>query len=88
MKAILVSSFGPPEVLRPTELPDPAPGPGEVALDVTCAAVGLIDVFIRRGCTVTGPACRNRHTCPGWRWQARCVPWAKALPGSRSASPW
>jgi NADPH:quinone reductase-like Zn-dependent oxidoreductase len=49
MKAIQVSSFGAPEVLRLTELPDPAPGPGEVAVDVTCAAVGLIDVFIRQG---------------------------------------
>ena len=26
MKAILVSSFGAPEVLRVAELPDPAPG--------------------------------------------------------------
>jgi NADPH:quinone reductase len=46
MKAIQVSSFGPPEVLRLTELPDPAPGPGEVAIH---AAIGLIDVFIRQG---------------------------------------
>lgn len=49
MKAIQVSSFGAPEVLRLTELPDPVPGPGEVAIDVTHAAVGLIDVFIRQG---------------------------------------
>jgi len=49
MKAIQVSGFGPPGVLRVTELPDPAPGPGEVAIDVTHAAVGLIDVFIRQG---------------------------------------
>jgi len=49
VKAIQVSGFGPPEVLRLTELPDPAPGPGEVAIDVTHAAVGLIDVFIRQG---------------------------------------
>ena len=48
MKAIQVSSFGAPEVLRLAELPDAAPGPGEVAIDVTCAAVGLIDVFIRQ----------------------------------------
>jgi NADPH2:quinone reductase len=49
MQAIQVSSFGAPEVLRLIELPDPAPGPGEVAVDVTRAAVGLIDVFIRQG---------------------------------------
>ena len=49
MKAIQVSSFGAPEVPRLAELPDPAPGPGEVAIDVTHAAVGLIDVFIRQG---------------------------------------
>lgn len=48
MKAIQVSSFGAPEVLPVAELPDPAPGPGEVAVDVTHAAVGLIDVFIRQ----------------------------------------
>ena len=47
MKAIQVSSFGAPEVLRLTELSDPAPGPGEVAIDVTCAAAGLIDVFAK-----------------------------------------
>jgi NADPH2:quinone reductase len=51
MKAIQVSSFGAPEVLRLTELPDPAPGPGEVVY----AAVGLIDVFIRQGLYLTGP---------------------------------
>jgi threonine dehydrogenase-like Zn-dependent dehydrogenase len=49
MKAIQVRSFGPPEVLRLTELRDPGPGPGEVTIDVTQAAVGQIDVFRRRG---------------------------------------
>ena len=42
MKAIQVSSFGAPEVLRVAELPDPAPGPGEVAVDVTHAASASI----------------------------------------------
>ena len=42
MRAIQVSSFGAPEVLRLAELPDAAPGPGEVAINVTHAAVGLI----------------------------------------------
>jgi NADPH:quinone reductase-like Zn-dependent oxidoreductase len=53
MKAIQVRSFGPPEVLRLTELRDPGPGPGEVTIDVI-HAVGLIDVFRRRG------LCRDR----------------------------
>jgi NADPH:quinone reductase-like Zn-dependent oxidoreductase len=49
MKAIQVTRFGGPEVLALADLPDPAPGPGQVAIDVTHAAVGLIDVYIRQG---------------------------------------
>lgn len=49
MKAVQVTRYGTPEVLDLVELPEPAPGPGEVAVDVTHAAVGLIDVLIRRG---------------------------------------
>jgi len=88
MKAILVSGFGPPEVLRLTALPDAAPGrarspstsPTRQSACSTCSA--------GRGCTVTGPGCRNHRTCLAWRWPARCVPWATARPGSTSASPW
>ncbi|MEV6841880.1 zinc-binding dehydrogenase [Actinoplanes sp. NPDC051411] len=49
MKAIQLTSFGGPEVLTPTDLPDPEPGPGQIAIDVTHAAVGLVDVYIRQG---------------------------------------
>lgn len=49
MKAVQVSRFGGPDVLALTELPDPEPGPGRIAIDVTHAAVGLIDVYIRQG---------------------------------------
>jgi NADPH:quinone reductase len=49
MKAVQVTRFGDPTVLAVVDLPDPAPGPGQVAIDVTHAAVGLIDVFFRRG---------------------------------------
>ncbi|MBO0815145.1 MAG: hypothetical protein J2P30_08365 [Actinobacteria bacterium] len=65
MKATLVSSFGPPEVLRLTQLPDPVPGPGEVALDVTHAAAGLIDVFIRQGLYRDRPGLPQRPYVPG-----------------------
>jgi NADPH2:quinone reductase len=36
-------------VLALTDLPDPIPGPGEIAIDVSHAAVGLIDLLFRRG---------------------------------------
>ncbi len=49
MHAAVVTTFGPADVLELTELPDPAPGPGQVAIDVTHAAVGLIDVYVRQG---------------------------------------
>ncbi|TKK89579.1 zinc-binding dehydrogenase [Herbidospora galbida] len=49
MKAVRVTRYGAPDVLEMTEVPVPVPGDGEVAIDVTHAAVGLIDVLIRRG---------------------------------------
>ncbi|MFJ1768080.1 zinc-binding alcohol dehydrogenase family protein [Amycolatopsis sp. NPDC088138] len=49
MKAVQATAFGDPSVLSVVDLPDPAPGPGEIAIDVTHSAVGLIDVFFRKG---------------------------------------
>lgn len=49
MRAAVVARFGGPEVFELTEPPDPVPGPGQVAIDVTYAAVGLIDIYIRQG---------------------------------------
>ena len=49
MRAAVVTRFGAPDVIQMSEIPDPAPGSGEVSIDVTHAAVGLVDVFIRQG---------------------------------------
>jgi NADPH2:quinone reductase len=49
MKAIIISTFGDPEVLIETEMPAPHPGPGQVSINVTHSAVGLVDSFFRRG---------------------------------------
>ncbi|MGQ4511974.1 zinc-binding dehydrogenase [Streptomyces sp. DW26H14] len=49
MKAVQVSRFGEPGVLALADLPDPVPGPGQLTIDVTHAAVGLVDVYIRQG---------------------------------------
>jgi NADPH2:quinone reductase len=49
MRAIQVSSFGGPEVLTPTDLPDPAPGPGQVVVGLAAADVIFLDTLLRGG---------------------------------------
>ena len=49
MKAVQAVQFGSPSVLVLADLPDPKPGAGQIAIDVTHAAVGLIDILFRRG---------------------------------------
>jgi NADPH:quinone reductase len=49
MKAIEISTPGPPEVLRQVERPDPEPGPGEVLIDVAAAGVNRPDLTQRQG---------------------------------------
>lgn len=47
MRAIVVTEPGGPEVLRPVELPDPQPGPGEVLVRLRTAALNRRDVWTR-----------------------------------------
>lgn len=49
MRAIVIKSFGGPEVLEPAELPDPSPGPGEVLLRVRACALNHLDFWVRNG---------------------------------------
>jgi NADPH2:quinone reductase len=49
MRAVQVRSFGPPEVLAVTDLPDPVAGPGQVVIGVEVAEVLLLDAMIRAG---------------------------------------
>ncbi|AXB45206.1 quinone oxidoreductase family protein [Amycolatopsis albispora] len=43
MRAVQVTEFGGPEVLKLVELPDPEPGPGEVLIEVDHAGVNYAD---------------------------------------------
>lgn len=43
MRAIQITEFGGPEVLVPTELPDPKPGQGELLVDVALSGVNFAD---------------------------------------------
>lgn len=49
MKAIRVSAFGGPEVLKLEDVAQPAPGPGEVLVRVKAVGVNPVDVSIRNG---------------------------------------
>jgi len=49
MKAIEISTFGGPDVLRLAERPMPVPGPGEVLIKVVAAGVNRPDVIQRYG---------------------------------------
>lgn len=49
MKAIVCDAFGPPSNLQYKEMPDPAPGPGEILLDVHACSVNFPDTLIIQG---------------------------------------
>jgi NADPH:quinone reductase-like Zn-dependent oxidoreductase len=49
MKAILLESHGGPEALRPADVPDPQPAPGEALVRVRACALNHIDLWLRKG---------------------------------------
>ncbi len=48
MKAVRFHEQGPPSVLQLDDVADPAPGPGEVLLDVRAAGINHLDIWVRR----------------------------------------
>ncbi len=49
MRAVQVTKAGGPDVLEVVDVDDPAPGPGEVLVDVAAAGVNYIDTYQREG---------------------------------------
>ncbi|MCD0484854.1 zinc-binding dehydrogenase [Streptacidiphilus sp. ASG 303] len=65
MHAMTISEFGGPQVLVPVDLPDPRPGAGQISIDTSHAAVGLVDVFFRRGDLADRPGFPRPPFVPG-----------------------
>lgn len=67
MRAVVIRSFGGPEVLETAEVPSPAPGPGQVLIRVEAAAVNPVDLMTRSGVLAeAGVMPRREQTGLGW----------------------
>jgi len=68
MRAVGLTEFGGPDVLRPLQLPVPRPGPGEVRIRVRAAAVTPSDTLIRAGLLAHRllEECVEPPFVPGW----------------------
>jgi len=49
MRAVVITEPGGPDVMKVAEVPDPAPGPGEVLVDIVAAGVNRADIMQRQG---------------------------------------
>ena len=49
MKAIVITAYGPPQVLAVTELPDPVPAAGEVLIRVAAFGLNHAEAYMRSG---------------------------------------
>lgn len=49
MRALVIPSHGPPEILTVQQRPDPRPGPGEVLVRVRAAGINFADLMARSG---------------------------------------
>jgi hypothetical protein len=49
MRAVVIETYGGPEVLHVADLPVEEPGPGELLIDVRAAGVGFSDLLFRMG---------------------------------------
>ena len=68
MKAIEISSFGAPEVLRVTERPQPVAGTGDLLIRVAASGVNRPDVLQRMGHYPVPP---GASTCRVSKWPAK-----------------
>ena len=84
VRAVVCNELGPPSLLRVEERPDPAPGPGEVAVAVEAAGVNFVDGLFVGGAVPDQAAASP--SCRGPRWPGGSSRSGPVSPGSRPAS--
>jgi NADPH:quinone reductase len=70
MRAVVLESYGEPDVLTLRDVPDPEPGPEEVVVEVVATALNRADLLQRRG-FYPGPP--MDHEIPGMELSGRIV---------------
>jgi NADPH2:quinone reductase len=70
MRAVVLESYGEPDVLTIREVPDPVPGPEEVVVEIAATALNRADLLQRRG-FYPGPP--MPHEIPGMELSGRVV---------------
>ena len=70
MRAVVLESYGEPDVLTLREIPDPEPGPEEALVEVVATALNRADLLQRRG-LYPGPP--MDHEIPGMELSGRVV---------------
>jgi len=70
MRAVVLESYGDPDVLVLREVPDPVPGPEEVVVEIAATALNRADLLQRRGRYPGPPA---DHEIPGLELAGRVV---------------
>ncbi len=70
MRAVVLESYGEPDVLTLREVPDPVPGPDEVVVEIVATALNRADLLQRRG-FYPGPP--MPHEIPGMELSGRVL---------------
>lgn len=70
MRAVVLTSYGGPEVLNLTDVVDPEPGPEDVVVDVVATAVNRADLLQRMG-HYPEPGPPHEHEIPGMELSGR-----------------
>lgn len=72
MRAVVLTSYGEPEVLTLAEVPEPEAGPEDVIVEVVATALNRADLLQRRG-FYPEPGPKRAHEIPGMELSGRVV---------------